>query len=81
MDSILTLGIPEDVRAEVYEGLGTIGPGSGYMVASSNSISDFLPPANMKALIDVTFEFGRYPIELEEAELKGRCGNCRRTQD
>jgi hypothetical protein len=42
------------------------------MVASSNSILDFVPLANMKALIDATFEFGRYPIELEEGGVKGK---------
>jgi 5-methyltetrahydrofolate--homocysteine methyltransferase len=41
------------------------------MVASSNSITDYVPPDNMKALIQATFEFGRYPIELEEGGVKG----------
>ncbi len=35
LDSTLTLGTPRDVRAEVYERIRTIGPGGGYMVASS----------------------------------------------
>ncbi len=71
LDSTLTLGSPEDVRAEVYERIRTIAPGGGYMVASSNSITDYVPLENMKALIDATFEFGRYPIELEEGGVKG----------
>ena len=41
------------------------------MVASSNSITDYVPLANMKALLDATFEFGKYPIELEEGGVKG----------
>ena len=41
------------------------------MVASSNSITDYVPLANMKALLDATFEFGKYPIELEEGKVKG----------
>ncbi len=36
LDSTLTLGTVEDVRAEVYERIRTIAPGGGYMVASSN---------------------------------------------
>jgi uroporphyrinogen decarboxylase len=71
LDSTLTLGTPEDVRAEVYERIRTIGPGGGYMVASSNSITDYVPLANMKAMIDATFEFGRYPINLREGGAKG----------
>jgi 5-methyltetrahydrofolate--homocysteine methyltransferase len=72
LDSTLTLGTPDDVRAEVYERIRTIGPGGGYMVASSNSITDYVPLANMKALIDATFEFGQYPIQLEEGGVKGK---------
>jgi len=72
LDSTLTLGTPQDVRAEVYERIRTIGPGGGYMVASSNSIADYVPLENMKALIDATFEFGKYPIALEEGAIKGK---------
>jgi methanogenic corrinoid protein MtbC1 len=72
LDSTLTLGTPEDVRAEVYERIRTIGPGGGYMVASSNSITDYVPLANMKALLDATFEFGKYPIELEVGGVNGK---------
>jgi len=72
LDSTLTLGSPEDVRAEVYERIRTIGPGGGYMVSSSNSITDYVPLENMKAMIDATFEFGKYPIELGEGGVKGK---------
>ena len=72
LDSTLTLGTPEDVRAEVYERIRTIAPGGGYMVSSSNSITDYVPPENMKALLDATYEFGKYPIQLEEGGVKGK---------
>jgi uroporphyrinogen decarboxylase len=71
LNSTLTLGTPDDVRAEVYERIRTIGPGGGYMVASSNSITDYVPGANMRAMIDATFEFGRYPIKLEKGRVRG----------
>ncbi len=72
LDSTLTLGTPEDVRAEVYERIRTIAPGGGYMVSSSNSITDYVPLENMKAMLDATYEFGKYPIRLEEGGVKGR---------
>ncbi len=72
LDSTLTLGTPDDVRAEVYERIRTIGPGGGYMVSSSNSITDYVPHENMKALLDATYEFGKYPIQLEKGEVKGK---------
>ena len=72
LDSTLTLGKPEDVRAEVYERIRTIAPGGGYMVASSNSITDYVPVKNMRALIEATHEFGQYPICLEEGGVQGK---------
>ncbi|MEI7670507.1 MAG: cobalamin-dependent protein [Deltaproteobacteria bacterium] len=72
LDSTLTLGTPEDVRAEVYERIRTIAPGGGYMVSSSNSITDYVPAANMRALLDATYEFGQYPIRLEEGGIQGK---------
>ena len=72
LDSTLTLGTPEDVRAEVYERIRTIAPGGGYMAASSNSITDYVPVKNMKALLDAAYEFGKYPIRLEEGGVRGK---------
>jgi corrinoid protein of di/trimethylamine methyltransferase len=72
LDSTLTLGTPEDVRAEVYERIRTIGPGGGFMVASSNSVTDYVPLVNMRAMFDATFEFGKYPIQLEQGGVEGK---------
>jgi methylmalonyl-CoA mutase cobalamin-binding domain/chain len=72
LDSTLTLGTPDDVRAEVHERIRTIGPGGGYMVASSNSITDYVPLANMQALFKATFDFGQYPIRLEPGAVQGK---------
>ncbi len=72
LDSTLTLGTPADIRAEVYERIRTIAPGGGYMVSSSNSITDYVPVANMRALLDATYEFGQYPIRLEEGGVRGK---------
>jgi 5-methyltetrahydrofolate--homocysteine methyltransferase len=72
LDSTLTLGSPQDVRAEVYERIRTIGPGGGYMVSSSNSVTDYVPVENMRAMFDATFEFGQYPIALDEGGVSGK---------
>ena len=71
LDSTLTLGTPQDVRAEVYERIRTIGPGGGYMVSSSNSIPDYVPLDNMKAMLSATKEFGTYPLQLEKGKVEG----------
>jgi uroporphyrinogen decarboxylase len=72
LDSTLTLGTPEDVRAEVHERIRTIAPGGGYMVASSNSITDYVPLENMKAMLEATLAYGQYPIKLEKGAVKGK---------
>ncbi|HSR13532.1 MAG TPA: uroporphyrinogen decarboxylase family protein [Thermodesulfobacteriota bacterium] len=58
----LTRGTPEEVRAEVRRRIHDLAPGGGYAVASANSIPEYVPLANFKALRDATFEFGKYPI-------------------
>jgi len=72
LDSTLTLGSPKDVRAEVYERIRQIGPGGGFMVASSNSVTDYVPLENFKAMVEATFEFGRYPLDLREGGVAGK---------
>lgn len=72
LDSTLTLGTPDDVKAEVHERIRTIAPGGGYMVASSNSIPDYVPLENMKAMLEATFAYGQYPIRLEKGAVKGK---------
>ena len=81
LDSTLTLGTPQDVRAEVFERIRTIGPGGGYMVASSNSVTDYVPLENMKAMFDATFEFGKYPISSKKAVSKARSGRTRENRE
>jgi uroporphyrinogen decarboxylase len=60
----LSLGTPEDVKQEVRKRIRDIGPGGGYLVSSSNSITTFVPKINFIAMIEATFEFGKYPISL-----------------
>ena len=72
LDSTLTLGTPQDVRAEVHERIRTIAPGGGYLLGSSNSIPNYVPLENMIAMFDAGFEFGRYPINLTKGEVEGK---------
>jgi uroporphyrinogen decarboxylase len=72
LDSTLTTGTPEDVAAEVHERIRTLAPGGGYMVASSNSIPDYVPVENMKAMFKATLDYGKYPINLKAGQVKGK---------
>jgi uroporphyrinogen decarboxylase len=58
----LTRGTPEEVREEVRQRIHDLAPGGGYALASSNSVPEYVPLANFRAMRDATLEFGRYPI-------------------
>jgi len=64
LDSTLTLVTPDDVREEVRIRIRDLAPGGGYCVASSNSITDYVPLENYRALLKAVKEYGRYPIRL-----------------
>ena len=58
----LTRGTPEEVEAEVRERIRTVGPGGGYCVGSSNSVTAYVPMENYQAMRRAVFTYGRYPI-------------------
>ena len=62
LGSTLTLGTPDDVRAEVRERIRVVAPGGGYCVGSSNTVTNYVPLMNFMAMLEATFEYGRYPI-------------------
>lgn len=58
----LTRGTPSEVEAEVKERIETLGPGGGYCVGSSNTVTNYVPLENFRAMVDATMRYGRYPI-------------------
>lgn len=61
----LTLGSPDEVRAEVRERIRTIAPGGGYCVGSSNSVTAYVPMENYNAMRETVFEYGSYPLRAD----------------
>jgi uroporphyrinogen decarboxylase len=59
----LTMGKPADVEAEVRRRIRELGPGGGYMVGSSNSVTNYVPLENFRAMVEATLKWGKYPIE------------------
>jgi uroporphyrinogen decarboxylase len=59
----LTLGTPDEVRSEVRDRIRSIGPGGGYCVGSSNTVTNYVPLENFKAMVEATFVYGHYPIQ------------------
>jgi len=62
LGSTLTRGTPEEVRDDVRKHIARLAPGGGYAVGSSNTIPNYVPIENYKAMVEAVFEFGGYPI-------------------
>lgn len=60
----LTRGTPAEVEEEVRQRIKEVGPGGGYCVGSSNSVTSYVPLANFNAMREATFKYGRYPLTL-----------------
>ena len=58
----LTRGTPAEVEAEVRQRIREVGPGGGYILGSSNSVTSYVPLANYRAMIAATLRWGDYPI-------------------
>jgi uroporphyrinogen decarboxylase len=58
----LTMGTPAEVEAEVQDRIRSLGPGGGYIVSSSNSIPEYVPVDNFRAMVEATRKYGNYPI-------------------
>jgi uroporphyrinogen decarboxylase len=57
----LCRGTPADVEAVVRAAVAELAPGGGWLLGSSNSIPDFVPAANYRALLAAGLAYGRYP--------------------
>jgi uroporphyrinogen decarboxylase len=56
----LIKGTPETVEAEVRQKVSQLSRGGGWLIGSSNSIPDFVPFENYRALLDASLKYGRY---------------------
>jgi uroporphyrinogen decarboxylase len=56
----LCAGTPRTVAAEVRQKAARLAPGGGWLVGSSNSIPDFVPIENYKALLEASLAYGSY---------------------
>ncbi len=64
MAGSLGRGTPEDVRREVRGRIKSLAPGGGYAVGSSNSVAYYIPIENYRAMLQATFDYGKYPIKI-----------------
>jgi uroporphyrinogen decarboxylase len=60
IEGVLAFGTPAQVRADTREHIERLAGDGGYVVGSSHSIVDAIPPANYFAMIEAACEFGVY---------------------
>ena len=56
---VLRFGTPQEVASDTREHIERLSPGGGYVVASSHSITDDIPPENYIALVEAAQHYGR----------------------
>ncbi|MBT4265048.1 MAG: hypothetical protein HOD85_12655 [Deltaproteobacteria bacterium] len=57
----LTRGTVEETIDEVKEKIARLAPGGGYMMATSNSITDYCKVENVLAMMAAKEKYGKYP--------------------
>ncbi len=58
---LLAQGTPAEVEALVRERIQRLAPAGGYMISSSNSITDYLKEENVRAMVDAVARYRRRP--------------------
>jgi methylmalonyl-CoA mutase cobalamin-binding domain/chain len=59
----LTKGTPEETAAEVKKRIDSLAPGGRYILASANSLPNYVKPANVRAMGDTLLKYGFYKDE------------------
>ena len=54
----LTRGTPGEVDEEVRERIEMLAPGGGYCVGSSNTVTEYVPVENFRAMVEATRKYG-----------------------
>jgi len=60
---ILEAGTPEETREEVVRLIRILGPDYGYLLSASNSVTPYVKPENLAAMVETLLAHGRYPLE------------------
>ena len=61
---LLPFGTVDEVRLGVKDLIKILGPGGGFLFATSHNIEPDTPLDNIVALFDAVHDYGRYPLDL-----------------
>ena len=59
---LLSRGAPREIASDVRSKIRELAPGGGYCLGSSNSIPDYVPIDNHRAMVETALEYGVYPV-------------------
>lgn len=59
----LSLGTPEEVDRLTRDTIRAVAPGGGYILSSSNSVTNYCQVENVVAMVRACRQYGKYPIE------------------
>ncbi len=59
--TLMAEGTPAEVESLVRERIQRLAPGGGYMISSSNSITDYLKEENVRAMVNAVAKYRRRP--------------------
>jgi hypothetical protein len=65
---LLEAGTPEETAADTRRMIDILGPGGGYLLCTSNSVTPYVKPENLVAMLKTLQECGRYPWSVETSE-------------
>lgn len=57
---VLAFGTPDEVKKDVKLHIEKLSRNSGYVVSSSSSVTDAIPPENYVAMVEAVMEYGKY---------------------
>jgi len=61
---LLVRGTPDEVRQQVRERIAQLGPNYGYLLSSSNTITEHCRPENVVAMVEALRDHGQYPLDV-----------------
>jgi hypothetical protein len=64
----LSTGTPAQVERLVREAISVAGPGGGYIAGSSNSVTAWCKPENVRAMAEAIRKYGKYPNSARRGE-------------
>lgn len=59
----LTRGTPQEVRDEVRYLIKHVAQGGGFLLGSANSVTNYVPLENYRAMLEATSEYGNFPTD------------------